>query len=124
MHFEKEDPIKITFNYDLEKVYSAVKFVLSNSEDRWIRNYSGGIGYIEEKTIMLNIGNRRDIEIYFNHLGEQGTKVKFVITQLFQAKMAGKRLIDELQYYLEYGEEAFKKYTKSNALKRRVRAIF
>lgn len=120
----EESPIKITLNYDLEKVYSAVKFVLSNSEDRWISKYSGGTDYIEEKAIMLNIGDRRDIEIYFDPFGEQSTQVKFIITQLLEAKMAGKRLIGELQYYLENGEEAYKKYTKNNALKRRVRAIF
>lgn len=111
----------ITLNYDLDKVYSATKFILMNSEDRWIRNYSGETDYIEEKSIMLNIGDRRDIEIYFVHFGKQSTKVKLIITQILQARMTGKRLIDELQFYLENGEEAYLKYTKNEALKRRVR---
>lgn len=118
---DQEGHITITLNYDLEKVYSATKFILRHSEDRWIRNYSGETGYIEEKAI--NVGDRRDIEIYFDSSGKQSTKVTFVITQLIQVKMAGKRLIDELQYYLENGEEAYMKYTKNEALKRRVRGF-
>jgi len=116
---DEKNHITITFNYKLEKVYNATKFTLVNSEDRWIPNYSEENYYIEGKAI--NVGNRRDIDFFFDPFGEQSTKVKFVITQKLQAKMAGKRLIDEQQYYLENGEEAYMKYTKNEALKRRVK---
>jgi predicted metal-binding protein len=124
---DEEGHIKIILNYDLEKVYSTTKFILMNSEDRWIRNYShypGEIDYAEaENAIFLSVSDRRDVEIYFIPSGKQSMKVTFVITQLLQAKMAGKRLIEELQYYLENGEEAYMKYTKNEALKRRVRGF-
>ncbi|MBW2490310.1 MAG: hypothetical protein JRE65_04085 [Deltaproteobacteria bacterium] len=115
--------ITITLNYDLEKVYSAAKFILINTKDRWIQNYSEEAEFIQVKAINLKIDDRRDIEIYFDPSGKQSSKVKFIITQILQAKMAGKRLIDELQYYLENDEEAYMKYTKNEALKRRVRGF-
>ena len=113
--------ITITLNYDLRKVYSAAKFILINTKDQWIQNYSGETQYIEGKAI--DVGEHRDIEIYFDPSGKQSTKVKFVIVQVLKARMAGKRLMDELQYYLENGEEAYMKYTKNEALKRRVRGF-
>ena len=113
--------ITITLNYDLKKVYSAAKFILINTKDQWIQNYSGETQYIEGKAI--DVGEHRDIEIYFDPSGKQSTKVKFVIVQVLKARMAGKRLMDELQYYLENGEEAYMKYTKNEALKRRVRGF-
>ena len=125
---DEEDPITIALNYDLEKVYGATKFILRHSEDRWIRNYSnypGEIDYVEaENAIFLSVSNRRDVEIYFIPSRKLSTKVRVIMTQLLEAKMTGRRLRDELQYYLENGEEDYKKYTKNNALKRRVRGIF
>ncbi|MBW2406864.1 MAG: hypothetical protein JRF17_05810 [Deltaproteobacteria bacterium] len=115
--------ITITLNYDLEKVYSAAKFILINTKDRWIQNYSEEAEFIQVKAINLKIDDRRDIEIYFDPSGKRSTKVKFIITQILQAKMAVKRLINELQYYLENDEEAYTKYTKNEALKRRVRGF-
>ncbi|PQP34583.1 hypothetical protein C6A37_07035, partial [Desulfobacteraceae bacterium SEEP-SAG9] len=114
------------YNYDWEKVYDAMKFVWRHSED-WLismtyANYD--IDYAkEEKKIWIKVaGFGVDMGIFFEPQDKTKTRVVFVLGGAsggLGRGMKTRRFIDETHFYLENGEEAYRKYTHEEMIKRK-----
>ena len=117
------DSINATFNYSLDKVYDATKFVIRHSENSLVNMvYRGTVADYnkEEKTIVINIVAMGSIDmgIFFENTGDNKTKVYFVkgaFTGAAFRETRIKTIIEEVGYYLDHGEAEYRKYTHEKA---------
>jgi hypothetical protein len=114
------DYLGVSYNYSLEEVYDAIKFVWEHSEVFPISlmyaesntNYAR-----EERAIWVKPKGERsiDIAIFFETRGISRTYVQFVESEHpedYWRSKAIQYIIDESKFYLENGEQAYKKYTR------------
>jgi hypothetical protein len=113
------------YNYGWEQVYGAIKFVFRHSEDSLLSSIyrECNIDYAhEEKTIWIKILlGPVYMGIYFEPQDESKTKVIFVKGGTPALGISGiriKRLNNETHFLLDNGEEAYRKYTHEEYLKR------
>ncbi|MFH1236279.1 MAG: hypothetical protein V1685_05080 [Parcubacteria group bacterium] len=121
------DAVIETFNYSYEEVFDAIKFVIRHSEN-WIVNLSSRSTVAdynkEDKVIVINIVTMASVDmgIFFEPSDNSRTKVFFVEGAFTGAAWRGtkiKAIIEEAQYYLANGEEAYRKYTHEKEEKRK-----
>jgi hypothetical protein len=122
-----EDFIGIPYEHDWEKVYDAIRFVWSHSEVLPIslRYQESNTDYSrQERAIWVRFKGERSIDmaILLESRGAKKTYVQFVEGDPadYLRSEAIQYMIDELKFYLENGEKAYKKYTheKNEALKK------
>jgi hypothetical protein len=118
------DFIVANYDYNWKKVFNAIEFVFRHSEVFPIseRYRAAVIDYAEdEKAIWVKYTyeGSMDMGIFFVPLGESETKVEFVkgaFTGAAWRTTAIRYLIDESKFYLENGEEEYRKFTHQNQL--------
>jgi len=114
-----ENTVITIFNYDLEKVFVGAKFVFIHSEYYRIRRLYHMFHFVdEEKFIYYGQGGVVFLSFYFTPLKESKTKMEGVSNGGTYADTMRRVFTDELKYYLENGEEAYKIYTHEEKLKR------
>ncbi len=128
------DYVTESYDYDWEKVYEAVKYVLQNSNSYPIATitstpFSHIKYYYKEKVIFIMVYSisARDIELaiyfepkHFDVKSKSATQVKFIkgfTAALSDTDDAIKHIIDESQFILKNEGQGYIKYTDDNAMK-------
>lgn len=127
--------VNTTYDYDWEKVYEAIRYVLQNSDVYPIAIFAnriqsnGGNGYIKytykEKAILIMCFSKVsppniEIAIYFEPGSKSTTKVKFVKGYTAMTRYqddAIEYIIYESRFFLKNDGQGYNKYTKQNSNK-------
>lgn len=121
--------IGVFYKYNWEEVYDAIKFVWSNSEvfPVSLRYRDSVTDYArKERAIWIRLTGERSIDmgIFLEPHGASGTYVDFVEGDPpdYWRSKTFQYLVDESKFFLENGEEAYRKYTheQNQALKNRL----
>jgi hypothetical protein len=104
----------VTYEYDLETVFNAIKFVMRHSEDGYIAKRLGKFhtDYAIEEKAIYNYSGQSGIGVFLEPLSPKRTKVDFVFRGFgVGLKYTVESLNLELPYLLEHGEQAYREYT-------------
>jgi hypothetical protein len=126
------DYLGILYDHGLEEVFTAIKFVWENSEVFPIalrRARSNTEFVLAERAIRMKLRGDRsvDIAIYFEPRGSCETYVLFIEGDYpvdYWRSEAIQYIVKESKFYLQNGEQAYRKYTREEqeALQRRPRS--
>jgi hypothetical protein len=104
----------VTYEYDLETVFNAIRFIMRHSEDGYITNQFEDFhtDYAIEEKAIYNYSGQSGIGVFLEPLSPKRTKVDFVFRGLgLKYKPTVESLNIELPYLLEHGEQAYREYT-------------
>jgi hypothetical protein len=113
------DYLGVSYNYSLEEVYDAIKFVWEHSEVfpiSLIYAESNTDYAREQRAIWVKPKGEHsiDIAIFLETRGISRTYVQFIEGEHpedYWRSIPSQYIIDESKFYLENGEQAYKKYT-------------
>ena len=117
---DKGEYTEVIYDYNWELVWDSMRFVMRHTEAKWLAyRTASDVDYDKTGKIITMISDfgGYDIVIWFYPIEHSKTKVQYLAWGYPNpyGEWGIEQLIEELNVYLEHGEEAFREITKQHS---------